>query len=174
MRELIQDLLSYSQLHQQKLATEDVDLNATVNDILKDLELIIREKDAVINVSALPVVVGNPLRLRQLLVNLISNSLKYTRPEVTPVVDISAEDDGDEVSIRVRDNGIGFDQQYSEKIFGLFERLHSRDEYPGTGIGLSICKKIAELHGGKISASSKQNEYSLFELRLPANQKVIA
>ncbi len=173
MRELIQDLLSYSQLHQQKLATENVDLNATVNDILRDVELTIREKDAVVNVSDLPVVVGNPLRLRQLMVNLISNSLKYTRPEVTPVVDISAEDYGDEVLIKVRDNGIGFDQQYSEKIFGLFERLHSRDEYPGTGIGLSICKKIAELHGGRISATSKQNEYSLFELRLPANQKVI-
>jgi PAS domain S-box-containing protein len=173
MRELIQDLLSYSQLHQQKLATEDVDLNATVHDILKDVELTIREKEAVVNVSTLPVVVGNPLRLRQLLVNLISNSLKYTRPEVTPVVDISAEDDGNEVLIKVRDNGIGFDQQYSEKIFGLFERLHSRDEYPGTGIGLSICKKIAELHGGQITASSRQNEYSLFELRLPVNQKVI-
>jgi PAS domain S-box-containing protein len=173
MRELIQDLLSYSQLHQQKLVTENVDLNATVNDILKDVELAIREKDAVINVSDLPVVVGNPLRLRQLLVNLISNSLKYTRPEVTPVVDISAEEHGDEVLIKVRDNGIGFDQQYSEKIFGIFERLHSRDEYPGTGIGLSICKKIAELHGGQITATSRQNEYSLFELRLPVNQKVI-
>jgi light-regulated signal transduction histidine kinase (bacteriophytochrome) len=107
------------------------------------------------------------------LVNLISNSLKYTRPEVTPVVDISAEEHGDEVLIKVRDNGIGFDQQYSEKIFGIFERLHSRDEYPGTGIGLSICKKIAELHGGQITATSRQNEYSLFELRLPVNQKVI-
>lgn len=173
MRELIQDLLSYSQLHQQKLVTENVNLNETVNDILKDVELTIREKDAVVHVSDLPVVVGNPLRLRQLLVNLISNSLKYTRPEVTPVVDISAEDYGDEVLIKVRDNGIGFDQQYSEKIFGIFERLHSRDEYPGTGIGLSICKKIAEMHGGQITATSKPNEYSVFELRLPVNQKVI-
>lgn len=167
MRELIQDLLSYSQLHKQKLAMEDVSLQSIIDEILKDLEMNIRDKDAVIHVSGMPQLTGNRLRLRQLFTNLISNSLKYSRKGVRPEIQINAIRDNDEWIVSVRDNGIGFDQQYSEKIFGLFERLHSRDEFPGTGIGLSICKKIAELHGGAISATSKQNEFSVFEVRFP-------
>lgn len=170
MKELIQDLLSYSRLHQQKFTREEVDLNEVMQEILKDLELSIRDKAAVIHVGTLPIVFGNQLRLQQLLMNLVSNSLKYTRKDITPVVNIDSQQTNGEVIIRVKDNGIGFDPQYSEKIFGLFERLHSRDQYPGTGIGLSICKKIAELHGGSISASSKPNEYALFQLHLPVSQ----
>jgi PAS domain S-box-containing protein len=167
MRELIQDLLSYSQLHKQKLAMEDVSLQSVMDEIIRDLDMHIRDKDAVITISQLPLVKGNRLRLRQLFTNLISNSLKYSRVGVRPVIDVNAVQEGKEWVMTVKDNGIGFDQQYSEKIFGLFERLHSRDEFPGTGIGLSICKKIAELHGGTISAKSKQNEYSVFEVRFP-------
>jgi PAS domain S-box-containing protein len=170
MRELIQDLLSYSQLHQQKLPMEEVNLNTIMNDILRDLEVNIKDKEATINIGELPELEGNPLRLRQLFGNLISNSLKYTRPHVKPVVDVLAVQEDDTVVVKIRDNGIGFDQQYSEKIFGLFERLHSRDQFPGTGIGLSICKKIAELHNGQISATAKENEFSLFEVRLPLHQ----
>jgi PAS domain S-box-containing protein len=173
MRELIQDLLSYSQLHKQKLAIEEVDLKTVMDEILKDLEVNIREKNATLSISEMPVIKGNHLRLRQLFTNLISNSLKYSRKNVKPEIEIEAGKQNDEWIIQVRDNGIGFDQQYSEKIFGLFERLHSRDEFPGTGIGLSICKKIAELHGGKISATSRQNEYSVFEVRFPAKENVL-
>ena len=167
MRELIQDLLSYSQLHKQKLAFEKVDLAQVVHEIIKDLDLNIKEKEALINVSELPTIQGNPLRLRQLFMNLISNSLKYSRVGVHPVIKIESAAGDDAVSVKVTDNGIGFDPQYSEKIFGLFERLHSRDEFPGTGIGLSICKKIAELHGGNIKAVSKPNEFSTFEVQFP-------
>jgi PAS domain S-box-containing protein len=167
MRELIQDLLSYSQLHQQKLVFEEVDLHEVLDEILRDLEVNVREKDAIINVGPLPRMKGNTLRLRQLLSNLISNSLKYSRKGVRPVVEISSAHQNGELVVSVKDNGIGFDQQYSEKIFGLFERLHSRDQFPGTGIGLSICKKIAELHGGRIQATSTPNEYSLFEVHFP-------
>lgn len=171
MRELIQDLLSYSQLHKQKLVMEHVSLQSIIDEILKDLEMNIRDKDAVIHVSGMPQLTGNRLRLRQLFTNLISNSLKYSRKGVRPEIQVNATRDNNEWIVSVRDNGIGFDQQYSEKIFGLFERLHSRDEFPGTGIGLSICKKIAELHGGAISATSKQNEFSVFEVRFPVGSE---
>jgi PAS domain S-box-containing protein len=171
MRELIQDLLSYSQLHQQKLVLEEVDLNVVMQDIVKELDVAIKEKEASINYSSLPVLRGNALRLRQLFVNLITNSLKYSRREVRPVIDINSTHENGNVVIKVKDNGIGFDPQYSEKIFGLFERLHSRNEFPGTGIGLSICKKIAELHGGRISATAKEHEYALFEVHFPVQRE---
>lgn len=171
MKELITDLLSYSQLHNHKLQFEDVDLNATIVDILKELEIPIRDKNAVIDVDPLPTIKGNALRLRQLFMNLISNALKYSRQGVPPYIHVTAQQEDDRVSIRVKDNGIGFEEQYSEKIFGLFERLHTRDQFPGTGIGLSICKRIAELHNGQISATSSVGEYSLFEVTLPATQE---
>jgi PAS domain S-box-containing protein len=167
MRELIQDLLAYSQLHQQKLLMEEVNLNHVMQDIIRELDVAIKDKDAVINIKALPTMKGNPLRLRQLFINLISNSLKYSRSEVKPVIDINSVHENGNVIVTVKDNGIGFDPQYSEKIFGLFERLHSRNEFPGTGIGLSICKKIVELHGGTINATGKEGEYALFEVSFP-------
>jgi PAS domain S-box-containing protein len=173
MRELIQDLLSYSRLHKQTLIMEQVNLQEVMEEILRDLEVNIREKNAVVRIAGLPVVRGNRLRLIQLFTNLISNSLKYSRKDTPPVVEIAASTSDDELVISVRDNGIGFDPQYSEKIFGLFERLHSRDQFPGTGIGLSICKKIAELHGGTIKASSKENEYSVFDVYLPLRQEAL-
>jgi light-regulated signal transduction histidine kinase (bacteriophytochrome) len=170
MRELIQDLLSYSQLHKQTLMMEEVNLSFVMDEIVKDLEVNIREKNATVTFGVMPSIRGNHLRLRQLFTNLISNSLKYSRKDVPPVVEAWAEKHNDEWIIRVKDNGIGFDPQYSEKIFGLFERLHSRDEFPGTGIGLSICKKIAELHGGSITAYSSVGEFSLFEVRFPVKE----
>src|SRR5690606_18813146 len=120
MRELIQDLLSYSQLHQQKLVMEEVDLNIMLRELMTDMEDNIREKEATVNISDLPILKGNPLRLNQLFVNLISNSLKYSRLDVKPVIEITATQDDESVTIRVKDNGIGFDPQYNEKIFGLF------------------------------------------------------
>jgi len=146
---------------------EDVSLKAVLDEIIKDLEVNIRDKDASIHVSSMPVVKGNHLRLRQLFTNLVSNALKYCKKDMKPEVTVTSVKDGNDWIVSVKDHGIGFDPQYSEKIFGLFERLHSRDEFPGTGIGLSICKKIAELHGGSISATSTQNEFSLFEVRFP-------
>lgn len=170
MKELITDLLAYSQLQQQKITFQKVDLNEVLQETLKDLEVNIKDKEAAITFSPLPVISGNPMRLRQLFSNLIANSLKYSRKDLPPVVKIESLTDDHHVTIRLSDNGIGFDQKFSEKIFGLFERLHSRNEFPGTGIGLSICKRITELHNGKISATSKINEYSIFEVMLPFEQ----
>lgn len=171
MKELINDLLSYSQLQQQKLVFENVDLNAVMEDIIREMELAIKEKNAMIEVALLPTLNGNRLRLRQLFGNLISNALKYSKKEVSPQIRVTSELIDDQVMVTVRDNGIGFEEEFSEKIFGLFERLHTRDKFPGTGIGLSICKRIAELHHGSISARSVPNEYALFEVVLPLNQE---
>jgi PAS domain S-box-containing protein len=173
MKELISDLLSYSQLQQQKLEFEAVDLNDVMQEILRDLDLTIRDKQAVIELPTLPIITGNKLRLRQLFTNLLSNALKYSKKDISPIVQITLHPKGvEEILINVRDNGIGFDEQYRERIFGLFERLHTRDQFPGTGIGLSICKRIAELHNGTIEASSLINEYSLFGVTLPVKQNL--
>ena len=170
MKELINDLLSYSQLQQQKLHFESVDLNSVMQEIVRDLDLPIREKTATIEIDTLPVMEGNPIRLRQLFQNLVSNALKYSKDGVPPVIRIMSELTDDAVTISIKDNGIGFPEEYREKIFGLFERLHSRDQYPGTGIGLSICKKIAELHHGNISAVSTPGEYAEFKITLPLHK----
>ena len=102
--------------------------------------------------------------------NLISNSLKYSKKDTPPHIEVRSTPVNQEVKIVIKDNGIGFDDQYKEKIFGLFERLHTRDQFPGTGIGLSICRRIAELHHGNIRAFSKPNEFALFEVTLPLDQ----
>lgn len=172
MKELINDLLSYSQLQQQKLQFEPVDLNLVVHEIIRDLDIAIKEKMATIETDMLPVITGNKIRLRQLFLNLISNALKYSKIGVPAHIRITSSTEGNNVSIKVRDNGIGFAEEYREKIFGLFERLHSRDQFPGTGIGLSICKKIIELHYGTISAISSPGEYAEFEVTLPMSEKI--
>jgi len=172
MKELITDLLSYSQLQQQKLHFEDVSLNDVMREIVRDMDLTIREKNATIELTELPDIKGNMLRLRQLFSNLVSNALKYSRKDVAPHIEIRGEQQDGTIVITVKDNGIGFEEEFSERIFGLFERLHTRDQFPGTGIGLSICKRIAELHRGTIFAKSKVNEYSIFEVTLPVNQEV--
>ncbi|HEY0653847.1 MAG TPA: ATP-binding protein [Chryseosolibacter sp.] len=172
MKELISDLLSYSQLQQQKLKFESVDLNQTISEILKDLDMVIKEKRAIVNVGNLPVLNGNTLRLRQLFTNLISNALKYSKKDIPPVIEVTASIEDDGIVIKVKDNGIGFEEQYREKIFGLFERLHTRDQIPGTGIGLSICKRIVELHNGSIEADSVPNEYAIFSVTLPVSNAV--
>ncbi|WP_276372876.1 ATP-binding protein [Chryseolinea sp. H1M3-3] len=172
MKELITDLLSYSQLQNQHLLFEQVDLNMLMGEVLQDMDYRIQESKGVVEIDKLSTVMGNPLRLRQLFVNLISNSLKYRKPDVPPHIRVSLVADTENVSITVKDNGIGFEDEYKEKIFGLFERLHTRDRFPGTGIGLSICKKIAELHNASINAESILGEYAIFKITFPLTQDI--
>ncbi len=167
MRELINDLLSYSRLQKQEITFEEVKLGDIIAEVIRDLDLQIKEKNAVIEVCELPAITGNVLRLRQLFNNLISNSLKYAKSDVPPHIQITVVTQAPNIHVTVTDNGIGFEEKHNEKIFGLFERLHTRDQFPGTGIGLSICRKIAELHHGKIAASSMLNEYAKFDVTLP-------
>lgn len=170
MKELINDLLSYSRLQKLDVTFEEVNLNEVLLEVLRDLDLPIREKNATIDIAELPVITGNLLRLRQLFGNLVSNSLKYSRAGVPPHIQITVVNHAPDVVITLRDNGIGFEEKHKERIFGLFERLHTRDQFPGTGIGLSICRKIVELHHGKISANGSLNEYAEFEVTLPLTQ----
>lgn len=185
MRNLITDLLNYSRVsrHTQKEAT---DLNKVLTSVIEDLELLIEEKKAVLLHSELPVVTGNQSELGQLFLNLISNSLKFVRKEVSPEIRISAAESpaadlrrlgsydprNQYVSIKFEDNGIGFSQEYADKIFVIFQRLHGRDKYEGTGIGLAVCKKIAEKYGGTIYAESNEKFGACFTVILPKEQQV--
>ena len=178
MNALIDDLLLYSHVNYRVDETELVDLNEKVERVIEDLELDIEEKKASIQIDELPSINGNGRQLQQLFQNLLSNALKYSRPGVPPRISIEARVVSREIEglstakkyhlIAVRDNGIGFDQSYSEKIFQMFKRLHTSNHYIGTGVGLSIAKKVVENHHGRITATSKPGEGATFEIYLPA------
>jgi len=179
MSQLIQSVLDYSRLSQTTTRFEQTDLNKILENVELDYEIMIAEKEAVINSDRLPVIKAVPLQMQQLFSNLISNSLKFN--DSTPVINISSSIvTGKEIStshevnkkqkfaeIKFSDNGIGFEQQYSEQIFKLFQRLHNRAEYSGTGVGLSIVSKIVEAHNGFIKAESQNNNGATFIIWLP-------
>ena len=137
---------------------------------LHDLELRAHEAGGEISIGELPSIDADPLQMRQLLQNLASNALKFHREGVPPRVEITGQlDNGARARIVVADNGIGFDEKYAERIFTMFERLHGRGSYEGTGIGLAICRKIAERHGGEIAARSTPGQGSTFIVTLPVH-----
>ncbi len=179
MSTLLNDLLSYSILlkNEQKDFIH-VDLDKTVKDVCKDLELVIEEKNAIVNVESLPEIVGEPSQIGQLFYNLISNALKFNNSK--PLIHISIKNTSLEDRIKhglkkdrryacimVKDNGIGFDQKFVDKIFDIFQRLNDKPEVKGSGMGLAICKKIVEEHGGAITAKSKEHEGTTFFIFLP-------
>jgi len=183
MQELIEGLLTLSRVTSRARDFEQVDLGEIVQQVIGDLEGQIERVHGLVEVGKLPTIQAEPLQIRQLLQNLIANALKFHRPEEPPVVKVEAryltprEQRQSQKSlaeercrITVEDNGIGFDPQYAERIFGIFQRLHPRDVYEGTGIGLAICRRIAEFHGGKISAQSVPGKGSTFEVLLPVAQ----
>lgn len=167
MRSLIQDLLLYSRVSRNDLLKEPVDLKETMRHVTDDLGNAILDTKAVVVFEDLPTIEGNGTQLYQLLQNLVSNSPKY-HGSAPPKVKLSAEKKGDEWLICCEDNGIGFDPKYSERVFQLFQRLHSRSEYPGTGIGLSLCKRIVERHGGKIWVETAPGKGTKFFFTLPS------
>jgi light-regulated signal transduction histidine kinase (bacteriophytochrome) len=150
------------------LILEEVELACIMEGIFNDLARTIRDNQAEITCEELPMVLGNPRHIAQLLQNLITNAIKF-RGDAPPRVHISAERRADEWVIAVRDNGIGIDPQHAGRIFVVFQRLHTRAEYPGTGIGLAICKKIVERHGGQIWVESQPGQGATFYFTLPAN-----
>lgn len=169
MSRLIQDLLQLSRVGRDTLPYQPVDLNKTVAADLIDLETVIKEAGATIEVGPLPTVKGNPFQLRQLFQNLLSNAVKFRRKDVPPSIKVVArEDAGGHVIIEVADNGIGFEEAYLERVFQPFQRLVTRQEFPGTGMGLALCRKIAERHGGSITARSTPGAGSVFVVSLPA------
>lgn len=170
MQKLIHDLLMYSQISRTGFSVEETDLNKIVEDILKDYEDEINRTNAVVTLDPLPTLLVSPIYMRQLLQNLISNALKFRRT-APHKVHISATSRAGQVQLSVKDNGIGMESKFSERVFAIFHRLHSSDEYPGTGIGLAICKRIVEKHGGSIWFSSKSNEGTTFYFTIPSAQK---
>lgn len=171
MSSLINDILQYSRLS-AKTDFTPVKLSETLTGIVTELEMEIASKKAKVIIAPLPVVDGACRQLQQLFSNLMTNALKYSIE--SPVIEITAEiiteNNTQKARIYFKDNGIGFDEKYSTQIFDLFKRLHSKSEYEGTGIGLSICKKIAEQHGGSITAESEPGKGSVFIVTLPLKQ----
>jgi signal transduction histidine kinase len=170
MQELIDDLLKFSRVATQGNPFEEVDLRHVAEQAVSDLEAVIEGSGGSVEVGDLPTVTADPFQMRQLLQNLISNGLKFHREGVPPVVRISGRIRGRIAEIEVSDNGIGFEPRFNARIFKVFERLHGRGSYPGTGIGLALCRKIVDRHGGSITAESTPGEGSTFIVSLPAAQ----
>ena len=167
MKTLINDLLAYSRVNTKEAPLEDVDCNKVVEQNLKNLAASIADTRATVNYENLPVVRANQMQINQLFQNLISNAIKFRKPDVDPIVNISAKHAGDEWLFTVSDNGIGIDKEFSDKIFVIFQRLHNNSEYPGTGIGLAICKRIIEKLGGHLWVESEPGEGSTFTFTIP-------
>lgn len=166
MQRLIQDLLTYSRVGRGGIALEPTDMEAVMKETLCALDMALRDSGARVTHDPLPIVMAHPSQMRQLLQNLIGNAVKF-RGEAPSHVQVSAEPAGKTWAFAVKDNGIGIEPQYAERIFAVFQRLHTRDAYPGTGIGLAICKKIVEGHGGRIWVESQPGEGTTFRFTLP-------
>ena len=166
MQVLIDDLLAYSRVGANDAGFEAVQCNELVSAVLNDLQLTIEENNAVITVDNLPCVMAAPTQLTQLFQNLISNAIKF-RNDKAPEVHISAVSTENEWTFAVADNGIGIEADHLDRIFGLFQRLHLREEYPGTGLGLAICRKIVEYHGGRIWAEPAPGRGAIFRFTIP-------
>jgi PAS domain S-box-containing protein len=173
MQVLIQDLLSLSRVASQAKPFAPVDLNDVVRLVVSDLEIRINERNGRVDVGSLPVVLGDRGQMAQLFQNLIGNGLKFQKPGESPVVRLASETvklpegTGSAWRITVEDNGIGFDEKYRDRIFQIFQRLHGRSEYEGTGIGLAICRKIVDRHNGTITAHSTPGAGAKFVITLP-------
>lgn len=177
MSNLINDLLEFSRVTTRGKDFDDTDLKGVVNDILDDLEVAIKESNAEVEVGDLPVIQADKSQMQQLFLNLLSNAVKFRKPNTNPHISVMyehksefSEEHNEEIDwqiVTIKDNGIGFSQEYADKIFVPFQRLHGRSEYKGTGIGLSVCRRIVERHGGTITAQSKDGEGATFIIKLP-------
>jgi chemotaxis family two-component system sensor kinase Cph1 len=171
MQALIEDLLEYAKMGETSGECHEIDCNDVVAYVKNDLETVITEKQATITIDNLPNVYANEVRLARLFLNLIGNAIKYSKADRKPNVHIAAEEKEDCFEFSVKDNGIGMRAEYLEQIFEPFKRLHGKNEYPGTGIGLAICYKIVERLGGRIWANSEIDKGSTIYFTIPKNNK---
>lgn len=175
MRGMILDLLDYSRVTTRQKPAKPISLRELIEDAIDNLRVSINEKEARINYSAedLGSVMGDYSNIMRVFQNIISNALKYSKDDEKPVVEIDVSQDSEKIGflkVSIKDNGIGFEAQFAERIFGVFERLHSKRKYEGTGVGLAVCKRIVEVHGGSISASSEEGKGSEFVFTLPKTE----
>lgn len=169
MQRLINDLLAYSRVGTRGKSFEEVNLNVVLAQALENLQIAIKEKNAVVTYDPLLVVYGDGGQLTQIFQNLIDNAIKFSSNQ--PVVHVSDRLEGNKCVCSVKDNGIGIAPEYLNRLFMLFQRLHTRKEYPGTGLGLAICKRIIERHGGKIWVESEPGKGSTFYFSIPTTQR---
>lgn len=166
MQSLIHDLLAFPRVGRQETAVSNTDCNEIVEQAKENLRAAILETGALVTHGPLPVLVASSSQLRQVFQNLIANALKF-RGTQTPIIHVSAEERGTDCTFSVADNGIGISAEHAESVFIIFNRLHTRTEYPGNGIGLAICKKIVERHGGSIRALPHEGGGTIFSFTLP-------
>ena len=168
MARLIDDLLDFARLGRTPIATRTIDMDALVRDVIRDLRGLLADAEkAEINLHTLPAAEGDATLLRQVWVNLLSNALKFSAGQDHPRIEIGGESAGDQCAYYIRDNGVGFDMNYDDKLFGVFQRLHGVDEFPGSGVGLAIVKRIVARHGGGVSAESVVGAGATFRFTLP-------
>jgi|GEM_PF-3249954 len=169
IREQLKDLLNYAKSHSEgENLFQEVNLERVLRDVTLDLSRLMEETNARLTIESLPLVYGNASQLYHLFLNLLTNAIKFRRDGYFPEITISTEiSHGALEVIKMKDNGIGFDQRHAERIFAPFQKLHSREKYPGSGMGLSLCRKIIQQHGGSLTATGSPNEGAVFEIRLP-------
>ncbi len=171
MEGLLRDLLTFSRtIYADAAAIEKVDLSTSLSHALSTLNGRIKESEAVVECGSLPTVVGDEAQFAQVFQNLLSNAIKYRHAHLPPHIGVSARREGQEWIVSVQDNGIGFEPQYAQRIFGLFKRLH-KDEFPGTGLGLAICQRIVERYGGRIWAEGQPGRGATFSFAIPDNHR---
>ena len=167
MGQLIDDLLTFSRLGRKPIAAADFDVGGLVQEVVGELSAAPGARAPEWRVGRLPQARGDRALLRQVWVNLLSNAAKFSTVRETPVIEVGGEANGDHNIYRVKDNGAGFDMQYYNKLFGVFQRLHSAEEFPGTGVGLAIVQRVVTRHGGRVWAESKPGEGATFYFTLP-------
>lgn len=170
MKLMIKDLLDYSRIDGNEIEFESVSLNGVCEFALGMMQDQVTKSNATFNIAEMPEIQGDKIKLVRLFQNLFSNAIKY-RSDETPHVTVGFEDRGHEVVVHVKDNGMGFKMKYADQVFGFMKRLHSHDDIPGTGIGLSACRRILEIHGGTIDVTSEPGKGSTFYCKLPKTQK---
>ena len=173
MKAMIRGLLDYSRVGKET-TFETLDTKAIMAELEQDLGSLIKRKSAKLEYQNLPKIVANKTYFKQLMQNLVNNAMKFSKPDIAPIVKISAAKDKDQWKFMVQDNGIGIAPEHHQKIFGVFNRLHSKSEYPGSGIGLAHCKKIIDMHQGKIDLQSTPGKGTTFYVYLPATLPAVA
>jgi light-regulated signal transduction histidine kinase (bacteriophytochrome) len=167
MGRLIDDLLAFSRLGRKAIERSSIDMSELARDVFRQLNLASKEKQIHFSLRSLPAAQGDPAMLRQVFVNLLSNAAKYSKPKDGVTIDVDGYSENGEQVYYVKDNGVGFDMNYANKLFGVFQRLHSAEEFEGTGVGLAIVKRIVQRHGGRVWATGKVNEGATFYFTLP-------